>query len=281
MISETKSIKMRDGVYLNSEIVEKGQSKWLIVTHGLGEHQKRHHYLYELFSQEYNICFYDLRGHGQSKGKRAYVNSFKDYVLDLGEVIDYLGENYSMKNFVLHGHSMGALVVSSFMQNEVREDFYPSKVYLSSPPVAGSGTLGGFFHHVAPMKLLYALKSLPITLPVEGLLDLSKLSHDPRVYEAYVTDPLNCMKIHTKLFFEILTEAREVFAKPLRVNCDLFCSIGSIDGIIDPKPAIKFFSEIEKNCQLKVIEGAYHEVHNEIEKFRLPMFEFLKESLTD
>lgn len=278
MISEVKKIKLRDGETLHADIVEKGSPTWIIITHGLGEHGERHQYMHNLFSQYFNICIYDLRGHGKSTGKRAHVNSFKDYTNDLGEVIDYLKEHYSMKKYVLFGHSMGALIVSSYVQNEVNDDFYPEKVFLSGPPAAGPGLLGKTFKF-APMKVMKTLKSLPVSVPIEGLLDLSKLSHDPRVYESYITDTLNSLKVHTKLFFEILNESREVFSRPLRVKCDLFCAVGTNDGLIDADSAIDYFSNIEKNAKLRTFEGAYHELHNEIEKFRTPYFEFLKESI--
>ena len=278
MIVETKIIEMRDGVKLHADILENGSPVWLIVTHGLGEHAARHKYMYTLFSHYFNICIYDLRGHGRSTGKRAYVENFKDYSEDLTEILDYLGDQYSMNKFVLFGHSMGGLITASFMQNEAKPSLYPEKVFLSGPAVAGPGGLGKVFQ-LTPMQIMKGLKNLPFSIPVEGLLDLTKLSHDPRVYENYITDELNCLKVHTKLFMEILNEGREVFSRPLRINCELFCATGTSDGLVDSPAIVEYFSNIEKNCKLKKIEGGYHELHNEIEKYREPYFQFLKESL--
>ena len=42
---------------------------------------------------------------------------------------------------------------------------------------------------------------------------------------------------------------------------------------------INYFSSTEKNVRLKVIEGAYHEIHNEIDKYQKPDFDFIQESL--
>ena len=278
MLSEEKKIKLRDDEVLKAHIVEKGNPVWLIVTHGLGEYSERHQYMYDLFSQYFNICLYDLRGHGTSTGTRGGVDSFKDYTKDLGEVIEYLKEGYSMKKFILFGHSMGGLITASYMQNEVQAHLYPEKVFLSAPAVAGTGMLGQFFQ-LAPMTLMNILKSLPLSIPLSGLLDLSKLSHDPRVYETYVTDPLNTMKIHTKLFFEILAESRDVFSRPLRINCDLFCAIGTQDGLVEPGAVIDYFTQTEKNGKLFQIEGGFHELHNEIDKYSEQYFSFLKSSL--
>lgn len=280
MINETKKLKTTDGEELHLNIHENGSKYWLIVTHGMGEHCGRHQYMYKLFSQYFNICLYDLRGHGKSSGKRAYIDSFKDYVRDLGDILEFLRDTYSMDEYVLFGHSMGGLITASFMQNEVSDNLYPVKVFLSAPAVAGAGGLGQLFK-VAPLKIMDGLTKIPMSVPVGGLLDLSRLSHDPRVYENYVTDSMNTMKVHTKTFFELLNESRNVFNRPLRVKCPLYCAVGTGDGLVDPGSVISYFKEIEKNCNLYICEGGYHEMHNEIEKFRAPYLEFLRESIMD
>ena len=39
---------------------------------------------------------------------------------------------------------------------------------------------------------------------------------------------------------------------------------------------IEYFTTVDKSFQLKVFDGAYHEIHNEIEKYRKPYFDHLK-----
>lgn len=50
--------------------------------------------------------------------------------------------------------------------------------------------------------------------------------------------------------------------------------------LVHPGLMIKYFTEVEKNAQLKVFEGGYHELHNEIEKYRQPYINYLRQSLT-
>jgi len=278
MNNEYRDIISFDGTVLRCLIRETGSSRWLIVTHGLGEHLERHEYLLKLFSANFNIAIYDLRGHGKSGGRRGWVEDFNHFLSDLGAVIDYLRKDFSMTNYTLFGHSMGGLITAAYMQNRAQKDFYPEKVFLSSPAVAGPGLQGQLFS-MAPLFLFDALLKAP-TVPLQGILDLKRLSHDGRIYESYIKDDLNQLKIHSKLFFEILKMGREVFSRPLRVNCPLFVAIGSEDGLVHPKLAIAYFTKVEKSAQLKVIEGGYHELHNEIEKYRNPYLNFLRHSLT-
>lgn len=258
--------------------MENGSPVWIIVTHGLGEHCVRHSHFFKNFSQYFNVCLYDLRGHGNSSGARGNVGSFRDFTDDLGEVVNFLRDEYSMKRYILFGHSMGGLITASYMQKLVSKDLYPEKVFLSSPAVAATGLLGNFFK-MAPLKFNQTLASLPISIGMKGVLDLKKLSHDPRVYTNYVKDPLNTLKIHSHLFFEILAHSREVFSKPLRVECDLYVGIGSEDSLVNAPACIEYFERVEKQAKLKVFQGAWHEMHNEVERYRVPYLKFLEESL--
>ncbi len=278
MNKEYREIISFDGTLLKCLIRETGSSQWLIVSHGLGEHSGRHEYLLKLFSQNFNIAIYDLRGHGKSGGKRAYVADFNEFSKDLHSVINYLKKEFSMTRYTLFGHSMGGLITAAYLQNMAPQDFYPEKVFLSSPAVAAPGLMGPLFSN-APKFLYDGLIKMP-TLPLEGLLDLKRLSHDSRVYEAYIKDDLNQLKIHSKLFFEILKTARDVFSRPLRAECPLYVSIGTGDALVNPKILIEYFENIEKRALLKIIEGGYHELHNEIEKYRKPYLNFLRHSLT-
>ena len=89
MIHETKNLKMRDGVNIYMQVKEIGSPYWVISIHGVGEHLNRHQYISELLGQDFNILQFDLRGHGKSGGKRAYVDSFKDYYEDLFEILEF------------------------------------------------------------------------------------------------------------------------------------------------------------------------------------------------
>lgn len=278
MNNEYRDIVSFDGTPLKCLVRENGNSKWLIVSHGLGEHLGRHEYMLKLFSQNFNIAIYDLRGHGKSGGRPGYVEDFRDFFRDLDVVVEYLRKEFNLKDYVLFGHSMGALVTAGYMQNVVKRDQYPEKVFLSSPVVAAPGLAGPVVAGV-PALVLDLLCKTP-TIPLGGILNLRKLSHDSRIYDAYIKDEFTLKKVHTKLLFEILRLAREVFSRPLRIECELYVATGTGDSIVNAKLAIEYFTEVEKCAQLRVFDGAYHELHNEVDKWRKPYIQFLRQSLT-
>ena len=278
MQHEYRDILTHDGIKLKALIKENGASQWLIVTHGLGEHSGRHQHLLKLFPQQFNILLYDLRGHGRSEGERGNVRHFSDFRLDLQSVIDYLRKEFMMKKFILFGHSLGGLITADWLQNTATDGCYPENVFLSSPAVAAPGILGPLFGN-APLVLMKGLADLPLSIPLGGMLDLSKLSHDSRVLQAYLNDELVILKVHSHLFLELLKAAREVFSRPLRSRCPLFIAIGTSDGVVHPKILIRYFTQVEKNAKLLKVQDGYHELHNEVEKYRAPFLKFLQDSL--
>jgi alpha-beta hydrolase superfamily lysophospholipase len=280
MFMDHKFLKMKDGTELSVQIKEVGSPVWIIATHGIGEHLGRHKYIPELFGHDFNVFQYDLRGHGRSTGKRAWVSDFNLFMEDLKEIVKFLNEKYRMKRYILFGHSMGALITASFMQNFVDDDLYPERVILNAPPCGGAGLLGHVIK-ILPQQFFKGACDLPYSFPVGGLVDLAYLSHDPRVKEDYMRDELNSQKLESKLLFELMKTATETFSRPLRSKSANFISVGSGDRVVGKDDVIKYFSEVDKSFKLTVIDGAYHEIHNEIEKYRKPYLDYLKTAINE
>ena len=278
MLGEQHYLQLRDGIELNCRIKEAGHSHWLILTHGIGENLERHQYILSLLSGRFNIFLYDLRGHGLSGGKRAYVESFDDFVYDLEEVTRYLSERFKMKKFVFFGHSMGALITCGYMRKIAKKTCYPELVYLSSPPVGVPGALGKIVDQV-PFTLINKLSMLPASLPVGGLVNIAGLSHDIHVKERYIADEKNSTKLHSKLLLEVVKASRKIFSKPLNLKCPGFVSIGTGDNVVSYPAVVEYFSTVEKNFTLKIFHEAYHEIHNEVAPYQEEYFAFLREAL--
>ncbi|MEK6624719.1 MAG: alpha/beta fold hydrolase [Bdellovibrionota bacterium] len=279
-MANTKTIKMRDGTEIFCRIKEMGGPIWIVATHGIGEHQERHQYLSDIFGQYFNVFRYDLRGHGRSGGPRGDISSFGQYMEDLNELIQFLHREYRMKRYVLFGHSMGALINASYLQNFHIAEHYPERLFLSAPPAAAVGLLGKFIEY-APSTFFRKLEQSALGLKLKGLVDLKYLSHDHRVMEAYLADPLNELAIHTRLLFGMVATAKDVFTRPIRPKCPAMCVVGSSDQIVNPLFLKQYFANVDRSFDFQMIKGGYHELHNEIEKYRRVYFELLKNFLMD
>lgn len=279
MFSEKKFLTMKDGVELHLEVREKGKPVWLIATHGIGEHLGRHRYLVELFSQDFNILQYDLRGHGLSSGEKAWVGDFTHFRSDLQEIIAFLKGHYKMDQHVLFGHSMGALITCDYLQTLEGQADYPRGVFVNAPPVGYTGPAGAVLK-ITSSAVVSKLASLSVGARLGGMVDLNYLSHDSRVKEDYVADELNALKLHSKLLLGMVGASKRVFSRPIRPHCQAFVTCGSQDKIVNVSDLKSYFNLIEKSFLFKEFEGAYHEIHNEVEKYRRPYFQYLKEKVT-
>ncbi len=268
-------LSLRDGIKINYRVVDNGCKDWIVVTHGIGEHMGRYPFMAELFSRQYNIFQYDLRGHGKSEGRRAYVCSAWEYVDDLEEIINFIF-SLGARSYCLFGHSMGAFITSALIQRKVEPS--PTKVFLSSPPIGLPGILGKIITHI-PRFIFACLAKIPLSIPLKGMIDINYLSHDKKVVENYISDENNILGLHSRLLFSLIAISKYVFSKPLNCKVPLSCSVGEEDGIVNPQLLAKYFSQIEPNCNLKVISGGYHELHNEVKKYRTEYFEFLSKAL--
>ena len=278
MISEYQFLKLSDGVELQCNAFERGMDKWLIVTHGIAEHHARHYYLNDLFP-DFNLFFYDLRGHGRSGGERGSIDNFGQFYDDLKEVIQFSQSQFRMKKYALYGHSMGSLITAGTMQRYASKiDVKPSIVFLSGPPVGFGGPVGKLANVLNKTVLPY-LRYIPYSVALPGLVDLKYLSHKKGVREDYERDPLCQLKLQTKLLLEMANAARDVFSRPLRLPCPGVVAYGSEDQVISIEMLKDYFSEVEKEFEIKEFKGAYHEIHNEIEKCQAPYFKFLQDKI--
>ena len=278
MNGEKKMIKMSDGIHIHAEIHESTKDRWLLVTHGIGEHLGRHkNYILDLFSSTHNIAFYDLRGHGISEGKKAWIDDFKVFYHDLSSVVEYLKKEYRLEKLSLFGHSMGGLITAGYIQ-QGQFLVKPDKVFLNAPPAGIPGFLGKLVNLVKT-PWLKKLSEKQDGVYLKGLVDLKQLSHDQTVRENYISDDLCQLSLNTSLLLQMIKESREVFSKPFNFNGEIFCSVGSADKIVSAQSLVEYFSFIDKSVRFKLIEGSFHEIHNEINNYRDPYFEFLKTSL--
>ena len=88
----------------------------IIITHGIAEHSGRYEEITKkLNDQGYSVIRYDLRGHGQSQGKRGALKSYHQFIDDLHVLVSEEKKANTKRIFLfLIGHSMGGLIVNLY-----------------------------------------------------------------------------------------------------------------------------------------------------------------------
>ncbi len=252
---------------------------WLIVTHGVGEHSRRYHFLQEIFSKNYNVFLYDLRGHGTSTGTKGDVDSFETYAKDLESVIEFTKNYHSMKNYVLYSHSMGALITLRFLQNFPELLLKPEKVFLSAPPFRPGGVLGELTNYL-PYKLFSSLGSFKKGPWIKDLIPETALTNHDHGEIGYKTDPLVLGGMQLRLLANLVKSGKDASKIALNKDYNIYCVVGEKDVVVSKKAIEQYCMDIDSSVHLKVFSDGKHELHNEIDQIRDPYLKYLKDCLS-
>ncbi len=125
----------------------------IIILHGLAEHKGRYHdFIEQLNKNDISTFAIDLRGHGESLGKRGDVKHFENYIEDLHSFVSYIRNEYPDLKLGMFGHSLGGLIASSYVANYKTIDFL-----ILSSPFLKAPSKAKFFKFI-PYKILGFVK---------------------------------------------------------------------------------------------------------------------------
>ncbi len=229
----------------------------LLVVHGLCEHSGRYTNLVSYFvPRGYAVCGVDHRGHGRSEGLRCYTGRFSDYLDDLKTFFDIVCDEYSDTKFFLVGHSLGGLIATAYAVYHQRE---LAGLLLSGASLKASSGWSP--------ALIAIGRMLSLLLPKLGVatLDISALSQDQAVVDAYVNDPLNYLgKIRARVGAELINAMKELPCQMPEISLPILIMQGTADRLTDPEGSRMLYERVgSKDKTLKLYEGFYHEIFNE------------------
>lgn len=259
-------MKKQEGQFAGAKGVTIFRRTWLpakvkavvVIVHGLGEHSGRYgHVADTLVADGCAVYAMDHRGHGRSGGgPTAYVDRFANVVSDIDQVVEVARREQPRKPVFLLGHSMGGALALSYTLKHAAK---LSGLILSGPAVALDG---------APPMMKPIGKILSTFAPRMGLfaIDPAKVSRDPAVVADYAQDALNA---HGKVpartlgeivrFVEWLPLALSVLKLPLLVQHG---SEDQLAGVAGSRMVVDKIGSTDKT--LKVYDGLYHEIYNEL-----------------
>ncbi|MDP5105291.1 MAG: lysophospholipase [Polaribacter sp.] len=228
----------------------------VVLAHGMGEHSGRYqHVAKKLTDNDFTVVAFDHFGHGKTGGKRGHNPSFEAVLESVSKTIEKAQELYPKKPIFLYGHSMGGNVVINFgIQKKhdlkgiiatspfLKLAFQPPKIKLA---------VGKILQKIAPS----------ITMGNE--LDANDVSREKIEVAKYINDPLVHDKISPNFSLTFIETGKWAIENASKLQTPMFLLHGTDDKIIDYK-GTEEFAKNSKNATLKLYEGGYHELQNDL-----------------
>ena len=258
---ETGYTPSRDGTQLLFRWHPVQEAKALVVlVHGFAEHSGRYlHVLQALNTAGYAVCAIDLRGHGRSAGRRAFVERFSDYLDDVDVAVALGRERCSCLPLFMVGHSMGGLIVADWIADRGEA---ASGFVLSSPGMGVAMPVPGWKDALGRvMSRLIPQLSIPTGL------DPNLVSRDPAVVEAYVGDRLTLTQATARWYVEFLGAQERTLASAPGVRTPALVLQAGDDGIVNPVASQRYANALGgTDVTFSTFDGLYHELFNEPEQ---------------
>lgn len=231
----------------------------VFLVHGMGEHAKRYAHVSEYFKNvNIAVVAIDLRGHGDSQGKRGHMPSYDHVMDDLQLSVSTISNSYPNLPIVLYGHSMGGNLILNYL---LRYTDNIVGAIVTSPYLR----LG---FEPPRWKVLLAKLSANIypALSQPTGLDQGALSRMPQVIAEYKNDTLVHDKITASFFLNIHYAGISAISQAAEIKTPLLLMHGSLDRLTSPEGSKEFYAKAKSNVTFHLWEGLYHEIHNEPEK---------------
>ncbi len=257
----TGSFQTNDGLTLFTQAwLPETPKALVIVSHGYAEYAGRYeHFAHSLVDNGFAVYALDHRGHGRSEGEQVNVKVFSEYINDLSRFVEILRQQNPNKKRFLLGHSMGGTMAAQMV---IEHPHQVDGLILSAPYLINAVKV--------PAALLAVSGIVARLLP--GLptikLDASAISRDTVIVQNYTTDPL-VYNGGTKARFgkELLGAGEYVLTRASTIKLPVLVMHGTGDRIASSEGSQQLFNALSsKDKRLKMFEGYYHEILNEIEK---------------
>jgi alpha-beta hydrolase superfamily lysophospholipase len=231
----------------------------IFLVHGMGEHAKRYAHVIEYF-KNVNIATVaiDLRGHGNSEGQRGHMPSFDHMMHDLTLSLAHVTNDYKGTPVILYGHSMGGNLILNYLLR-------------NSDGVIGAIATGPYLRlgfDPPKWKVLLAKLSANIypALSQPTGLERVALARSPQIIDEYENDPLVHDRMTASFFINIHQAGINAIARSKELEIPILLMHGSEDRLTSPEGSKDFHANAGSNVTFHLLEGLYHEVHNEPEK---------------
>lgn len=234
----------------------------IVILHGIGGHSGQStytHLINHLVPLGYSVYGLDLRGHGQSQGRRGCIKNWEDFRSDLQILLTQIKRNEpNNQSIFLLGQSLGGLLVLEYALHNRKEIH---GVIASAPALSPP--------NLSPM-LITLLKILSPILPnliLNPKFDVTGVSRDPEEVQKLLDDPLTDPKISPRLAVEFLSAIQWTQAHASELNLPLLLIHGAADPITPTIGSETFFKNVNyEDKMLYLYEGGFHQAFIDINR---------------
>ena len=227
----------------------------MTLIHGFGEHCGRYdHMASHLNANNIAVLSMDLRGHGQTEGKRGVVESYDHLISDVACLIKKSGQLYPNIPQYLFGHSMGGGIVLKYglSQGDSLDGYLVSAPFIlpAKPVPAVMRFIVRLLHRLLPR--------FAIANPIDG----TKISSIKAEQDAYEADPLNHGTLGIGLAVNLVETGEDLLARAAEWKHPLLLWHAKQDQLTSFEATEKFETQAQ-NCKFTAFEDVEHEMHND------------------
>lgn len=201
----------------------------------------------------YAVYAFDRRGWGRSTGQRGYVNTWREYLDDLGAFLELVRALEPGSLIFLMGHTGSSSIVLEYAllhPQETRGVFCVSPVLDLSvfPPFLL--TLAKLLSRLAPHMTIDASRRVGA--------GLASVSHDPAFVRFIQTDPLRNGKLTPRWIAEAAAAVERVNSQAAHFPAPLLFLLPEQDSASSAEASIEFFQKVAlPDKELRQYPGSY------------------------
>ncbi|MBI3360571.1 MAG: lysophospholipase [Chloroflexi bacterium] len=269
------TLNSRDGfeLYTQSWLPDAEARAAIVLIHGQSDHSGRYrHPLNALVPQGYAVYAFDQRGHGKTGGPRGHVPNYQLLLDDVEAVVRQARQAQPGKQIFLYGHSVGGQITLNYA---LRRGDGLAGVMVTGPWLRLAFEPPGW-----KVSLSRTLAGLWPGLTLGNEVDPASISHDAAEVAIYRNDPLNHGRISVQAYNEYTTAAEWALQHATELKLPALLMHGGADPLTSPAGTQTFYERASATDRtLRIYEGMYHEVHNELGRDRV--FKDMSEWLGD
>ncbi|MCS6819821.1 MAG: alpha/beta hydrolase [Chitinophagales bacterium] len=247
------------------------QSKGVVcIVHGFAEFSDRYEHVARfLGAHGYAVLTYDQLGHGKTEGRRGHVDAYDDLLDLVQHIVHEAQTRFPGIPVFLYGHSMGGNVVTNFLLRR-----QPQQV--KAAVVTGPLFKLGFEPPAIKVLLARLMVNIFPAYTEKSNLDAEAISRDKNEVRKYKEHPLTLNVITAGMFIGFYKAASYALAHANDLSVPMLIMHGTADRLTSCKGSEEFAAKHKKGLvTLKLLEGFYHELHNEPEEDRQKVLNYI------